>query len=774
MNFRPKTLHRLLVLVIGMTAATAVGVVLVTLQLQRYERHRMALRSAGIAAFERLDYHQAADLLSKYLGNDRMDPQAILDCAVARSKLARPDMGNLLDARRQFNRYLELKPGDVQAEHQLLVIYQKLHYSAESTLMVDKLLSQNPDDVPALLARLQQLVHDSNFTAALPISARLNKLSPDDLRTQETTYFLMSKLNRPAADLTTRADDMLKSHPREPRCQLLCGVAAYYANDIAGAQKQFRIAAAAPTAIPPDADFTLMLVSDFDRLGMWSDAMAALQHAASQPNASPDLKVALVQRLWEFKEYDAASSLLNGLNPNDPKTDSRLIGLDALLLGMPPRNPGQFKHDLDALKNRPDDMSALGWALLFDAESKTADGASSPPLEPRLAAERADPDNPDIRYDLAEQYDRMGENELALQCMKQVTQMQPEWPAPWSEISRILLARGQTADAVAPAQAACDRFPKSFTDHVALEKALHANLPAQASAAQIQPVLDLVHQLRESRPTDQSLIAAEVDLLARLGHRSEAIELALSAGSDADPADPATLAALSTVDRNRRLGLSDQLVHEAESAMIRSPEDAAAEFEIYINSGASQKANQLLVKMQHQTGNGWKLAWLQARDKLGSPPATGDWEQFADSQPDLLSVQQATLQSPSATTNRALIDRTIDRLKKLTGDDCIEWKLARARWLLGATDNIKGNANAAAELMAEVARICPDYAEPRVLWAEALAKADDINGAIASLQLAAGLHPHDPRIAKKLADLIAQREGTGVKKPAPPGGDPKK
>ena len=429
-------------------------------------------------------------------------------------------------------------------------------------------------------------------------------------------------------------------------------------------------------------------------------------------------------------------------------------------------------------------MTALGWTLLLKARTKRADAPENAPpnLEPYLTAERANPDNPDARYFLAQEYDRIGETELALRCMEQVTQMQPEWPAPWSEISRILLSRGQTHDAVAPAQAACDRFPKSFDDHLALEKALHANLPSQASAAEIQPVLALAHQLRTSRPNDQSVLVDEVDLLARMGQRSEAAELALSAGSDAAPAQPATLAALSSVDRDQHLDLAEQLVHEAASTPLTSPTDAAAIFEVFINAGETAKAGQLLSTLRQQSGDGWTLAWLKARDRLfgfntaGSTTAgsaSGDWAKFADAHPDVFSIQRATLQSATAGVDRALIDRTIDRFRKLTGEDCIEWKLARARWLLSATTDVQARASTAAELMADAARACPDDTQPRVLWAESLAKANDINGAIAGLQLAVKLQPHDTRIAQKLADLMAQRQGENAKKPASAAVDPK-
>src|SRR5277367_4490856 len=127
MNVRPKTRRRLMVLLIAAVALTVVLSVLVVTQLQRYERHRQALRSAGMDAYQRGDYRTASENLAKYLGNDRVDGQAIFAYAVSQKNMPRLDMGNLLDAQQLLKRYLELNNGDPAAEHQLLEIYQKLH-----------------------------------------------------------------------------------------------------------------------------------------------------------------------------------------------------------------------------------------------------------------------------------------------------------------------------------------------------------------------------------------------------------------------------------------------------------------------------------------------------------------------------------------------------------------------------------------------------------------------------------------------------------------------
>ena len=76
--------------------------------------------------------------------------------------------------------------------------------------------------------------------------------------------------------------------------------------------------------------------------------MTALQRAGSQADAPVDLKAALVQRLWEFKETNSALTVLKNLDPDDPKTDSQLTGLHALCWGAGHDMTGMFNRSISA------------------------------------------------------------------------------------------------------------------------------------------------------------------------------------------------------------------------------------------------------------------------------------------------------------------------------------------------------------------------------------------------------------------------------------------
>ncbi len=111
----------------------------------------------GMAAYERGDYPTALENFKKYLNNNSNDADATYAYAVSRSMVPTPDMRHLMDAKSAFNRYLELRPGDAKAEHQLLDLYRQMGYEVEAASTADNLLAKDPTDIPALEAKAHAL-----------------------------------------------------------------------------------------------------------------------------------------------------------------------------------------------------------------------------------------------------------------------------------------------------------------------------------------------------------------------------------------------------------------------------------------------------------------------------------------------------------------------------------------------------------------------------------------------------------------------------------------
>ena len=501
MNFRPKTKRRLLILLIGGISIIGAGVIFVVLQLHRYENHRLAFRAAGMAAFEQGDYRTAADDLSRYLVNDRMDGEAIFDYGIARSKLPQADLKNLIDARDSFKLYLEINNGDVACEHQLLGVYQKLNYSSDAIDLSHELLRANPDDVPALLAELTELIHQQQYQTALPVAMHLNDLTPFDVQTQGTTYELMWHLQKPGTDLTNRADQMVKAHPDDPRFELLRAVAAYWTGDVEGSKRWLRTAATRP---PPDSGFVMMLTGAFDHVGLWSDALGALEKNAITPIATATIKASLLQRWWESGKFDRAIELTNQLDSSDPKTDSNLLGQRAFSLfgkyqtekkALSP----EFDADLQVLQHRPDDPMASCWGSVLLAITEPNPTDPMKPVRLLEDARRMDPTNSDACFFLGRQYFRIGESELGLQALRQTTQLQPEWAAPFAFMARAQMNRGQLDVALQSVEQAVARDPNSTDAQTALAMVRYRQIPSDANASDCAPELEFYRTIEKRR-----------------------------------------------------------------------------------------------------------------------------------------------------------------------------------------------------------------------------------------------------------------------------------
>jgi tetratricopeptide (TPR) repeat protein len=744
MNLRPKTRQRLLILLTCATLLIGAAGALILVQLHRHEKHRLMFRATAMAAFQQGDYHKAAENFANYLRNDRMDSEAIFDYGVARSKLPQADAKNLIDARDCFKLYMELNPGDVAGEHQLLDIYRKLQYTSEASDLSNTLLQQNPDDVPALLAKLTELVQQQQYQAALPVAFHLNELTPFDVQTQGTTYELMWHLQKPRADLIDRADQMRKTHPNDPRFELLCAVAAYWTGDVEGSKQWLRTAATRP---PPDAGFVLMLAGAFDHVGLWTDALNLLQNNASE---SPAVAANLVQRWWELGRFDLALTLLGKLKPTDS-----LIGLKAFTLYGKSQSssaplPTEFKIAIDSLRQREDDLPAQCWISVLSAITENNQPDVMKPLRLCQDARRSDPINADACYFLGREYLRIGESELALQALRQTTQLQPEWAAPYVLIARISMERGQVENAFQAAADAVARDPQSADAQITLAMVRYQQIPLTAGPAEILPVLNSVEQLRRTALNNGELSIAEIDLLARSDQpqaaHAQALELLTSASAS-------TLKRLAAIDQSDHLGIEKELAERLNQCHPTSPNEALDQVEAEIILGNKDAAKSLLPLMHARPTPGWQTAWIRACEAVGNAGVVSGWVQLADLYPNDLDVQNAILRSPSAGTCRAIIGRTIDRIKTITGDDSIEWKLARADWQLSNVDDQKTGANAAATSMAEVVRVTPGYARPQIIWADALEKLGDPTGAIAHLRLALQIEPDNADLALKLAKL---------------------
>jgi cellulose synthase operon protein C len=773
MNLRPKTKRRLIVLLTAATLIGGGGAAIVTVRLHNLDQRQQAIRDQAMVAFSQGNYLAAMNGLKKYLSDtssssaNSTDADAIYAFAVSRSKIPRADLGHLIEAKANFNRYLELRPGDSDAQHQLLDIYTQLGYESEAQALADSLLASNPNDIAALSAKVRATIAQSKFDQALELSRKLNDLSPLDFSQQAVTLELMSRTKQPPQAIVARADALLKVHPDDPRFELLRAVAANFTGDSEGTRKWLLSACERPQ---PDAHFTQQLADVLDRAGLYEQAGALLEKSAAQHTDNPAQIDALVRREWEAEQYDLALAHLPKLEPNDPTADSALLGDKALLLysrletaaANATTLPSDARTEADAivavLSKRADDNTASSWATLLQTRF------ANPAMDPKVAIKQYQTLTASgvvdalAHYFMGFSYRDLGETELALQSWRQAGLISGSWAAPHLLMAQTLLSSGRVDEAVLEAQAAADRAPQSVEVRVTQAVATYAQLDPKASPDQTTRLLQFVQAVQTQVPNEPQTLPMYVALLSNSGRRDDAIAVIQKALAAQPELDAQTLVKLAQVSHENKLDQESAIVDLLGKSNQIIPQSALDRAILLANMGKPVDGLQFIVSQRDTIGNNspdWQLAVVRFRDAIGDPGTVDAWALLADTNPNNLQVQQAVLRGGSTWSNRALIDRTIDRLKSLTGDEGIEWRLDRARWLLSSDTDQTNNANAAAASMAEVVRLAPSLPQPLVIWAHALERLGNPSGAIDRLRTASTLAPANVDIAIYLSRLLA-------------------
>ncbi|MGA3067133.1 MAG: hypothetical protein ABSF29_09835 [Tepidisphaeraceae bacterium] len=227
MSIRPKTKRRMVILILVAALSLTVGFGLYRWRIYLANQKIDAIKADGIAAFRAGDYATAIDKLSIYCTKRKTDPDALLDFAIARSKVPTLDGSHIQQAVHLAHVYCDLQPTDVEAQHFLLGMETPVSlYAADALDLAHDLLRANPDDLTALKSIAEIQTRDRKFDEAFDATQRYCQANPTDLEMQDRALYLMQQLNRPPQELQDRAAALQKSFPNDPRF-LIVQVMAY-------------------------------------------------------------------------------------------------------------------------------------------------------------------------------------------------------------------------------------------------------------------------------------------------------------------------------------------------------------------------------------------------------------------------------------------------------------------------------------------------------------------------------------------------------------------
>ncbi|HEV2296476.1 MAG TPA: tetratricopeptide repeat protein [Tepidisphaeraceae bacterium] len=755
MNVNPKTVRRVMVLIAGAVLIVAVCAGVYLVRQRQIAAKYAGYRDAGLAAFAAGDYAAALQHLKPYIGKYRSDGDALFAYATSRSRVEEPDARHLTEGIKAFQMLAELEPGSPRVGKALLEQYTKAYYHTEAIDLADKVLARDPNDVLALRTKALALERMRKFDEAIVVAERLNDVAPKNLDGQLLTYRLYLRTDKPATQIIARAEAMRAKYPDDPRFELLLAIAYGQSGDVEKARALLRAAA---QRTPPDEQFVRQLSMVLDRNRMFADSQALLERAVAQ-NPDPELRAILVQRLWQNGQAKEAAERVKDVDPASSTSDSQLLALRALALFALERRE-EAQRIVAALGARKNDASALAWSEALATRFAT------PPPDPRaaIASYRAaltrDPHNGIIRYMVGEAYERLGESEPALAAWRVAAELVPSWSKPAEKIARALAATGRTEEAIHHALLALRSAPPGdIGPEITYAVVAFKHLGQSNDPVRLSELLEHVESIQQQAPREPETLPIHIALLARTGKRDAAIQTARAALAAEDRPAAMTLLRLSSVSRGENLGLESEINALLEqSTEPITPKLALARASEMSAAGDPAQGLKLLEEHAGHNAGGdraaqWQLALAQFREQTKDPKAAEAWLSLGEAYPNDIAVQTAILRSaPSARHNRPFIERTIDRVKNLTGEEGTLWKIERARWLLGS-DREKDHSDAV-NILAELVRVSPTLVEPRLLLAAALEKIDNTSGAIKELRVAAEQQRGSSAIATELARLL--------------------
>ena len=782
MYLRPKTTRRLLLLGAVMLVVSALAVTMWTVNKRKSAARIAKARADGMAAFAKGDHAAALPYFSDYLTASKTaekppgeaDAEALLAYGKSRQAIPMPRGRHWIESIKIFERYLQLKPGDREAQHLLLELYPRVRYNEEALNLANTVLLSDPKDVPALRAKVVAFANQRKHKESLAAAEQLVKLLPNDLRAHSYVQTQMLKLERPGdaeapgQRVVARYEDLLRAHPDDPRFELLLGHAYDFANDPENAKKWYVQASHRNTA---DPEVATALTSMLERHGKFRESGAVLERLASADDDAIHLRP-LVRRLWQAGRYKDVLKRTDDQEPGSPASDTDLLAYRALAL-YDQNRPRDAETIVDALAERKDDMAALAWAAALRARENDNLAPRERARQYQEILRERSPDNEVVHFFLGEAYAALGESEPALQAWRDAARLAPSWAAPVAAISRTLASTGRSAEALYAARVAFERAPNLLSTRTGYVLAAFADQQQDPDPAARERLLKIVEEIQAKVPREPETLSVYAALLSRTGQRDKAAEVIKSALSPESPAPRDTLLALASVSFVEKLGLEGAVLDFAEREYGLGPQVAIRKAVLLAQAGKPKEGLKLMQAARENDAKTdptqWALAVVQYRESIDDDGVLAEWVRLGDAHTDNALVQAAILRSPSRFQDKAFWHRSIDRLKKLTGEGAVTPRVERARWLLSGETSNKDAADAIFELQAVSGTELPEiHRLLGIAYEKAAARSADgstrdtmLNQAAAELEKAYGARNSDAAVATDLTRVYRALGRTG-------------
>lgn len=752
-----KRRKRILLIVGAIALVAGLGGGAYALRQRQRDREAELGRDAGRAAFAAGNYPAALDGMGLYLGRLGANGATAADyllVARARRRIPLPNDKHLISAIRSVQRAIELEPSNTEAKAELLSLFMETGMNTEALDLVDLMIAAAPGDVALLRTKCDLLEGHRQFAKALAVSKQINQTAPDDFEGFARTMRLLVASRSSLGEVDTWLASVVAAHPGDGRFDLLRASVCARRLDEANAKICLDRAMAAGLT-SKDVSFVRLLVVELDSANRFADSLRVLE--AADVARDPVLSRELVRRLWYAGRLQDVAARTQRISAGEIRTDPEMLALHALALISTgrPADAEPFRKELSA---RGDPVGAAWTAFVASLAGDPATGSAAA----LAAAVEAVPDSAFLRQALGDAYASIGETDLALEAWTAAGARSGAWALPLRRIADMLIATGREHLAPAMARAALARSPNDLavvTTYIRANSAVSGDLDAKQVAA----LIDAVTAIEAAAP-DQAdkTLPVYVDLLVRVDKKAAETRLA-AVLTAAPPPSEQTLMRLAAIAARSGIPLESQLLETSEKAHGVTPQLAFAMALSRARAGGASAGLRVIDEMRGRaaettTSLDWDLVRASVLDAFRAPEAGAAWTKLADAQPDALSAQLGALASQSVWNDRESVARIIDRVRKLTGEQAITWRIARSRWLLGGPEASEAEIAEAAQILSDVTKAAPRSVSARLLLAQAFEKLRNLAGAEEQLRIAAELGPDNIWLALEVARL-AQRQG---------------
>lgn len=687
-------------------------------------------RIEGLEAHRQGDYDLALTRLSYYLGTHNDDVEALIAFADARKRTPLINNRHLMEAIRFYQEAIAHEPDNLEAMRGLLGLYERVQRRVEWMELAERILAIEPTDTEALRMMAVGNVLDGRFDDAATFSEQLLDADPDDINWRLLHLQILRQQGASEGELIDIADEWAAEWDGDGRLLMIAAQIRLSAGRIDQGRSM------AIEAAERGADSVIILqqlASMLDMLQLNSHATELVRATQEQHPDEAWPHVAAVRRLWQSNRLTEAMEVIDRYeqavaeDSSDNSLDRELLRWRALLLVQTGEN-ARAQEVLDALERNAADLPE---------EERNADRAMVDALRVRLTFDTDDeppmrevidtyascmalaPGDPVLAFLSGEAHQRIGEYGLAASMFATSLRSDPNWIAARLALAETLLASGQSNDALAQATTIMMRTasPPLHAYTVLVRAWLSAAQPGEfvtisdVSTGERMSVLNLLEQLATAHPDNvlikslyvrAALKEGDAELAGQLVDEAlawaESMETAPAGdGQDAVPADQRAvlLVELARISRGSGLGREAQLLNAAEridgltlgvvrerAAMLHQqgrPDDGMAIIDAYLESNPSggdlEAARRVraayMTQIDHPDAVNalWNL--LGGRNTAEGSDCTDGSAQNA----------VVVLEQPAAWQDEDLVQRAMQCLEYVVGDDSPRVVLARSRWV---------------------------------------------------------------------------------------------